>query len=448
MKAVGVREGVHRLRSHLREPLFRNAYALMLSQAGMGAMGVLYWALAARRYPAAVVGQNAGLIAAMMTLSTFAQLDMAAMLLKFLPIWRREAARVIGLSYLISTVVSVLASVGFVLVVPHFSRSLAFLHHAGIATAFCVAVVAWGVFAIEDGVLTGLSRATVVPFENTAYSFGKLVLLLGIASIMPRWGIFVSWNVPMLIVIVPINLLIFRRYLPIHARRTVGDQPRLDRRTLTRYIGIDYVGGLCGIAMSIAMPLLVLNVLGPVGNGYFYIAWTFIMMLDAVSLSMSTSLLVEGSYNPTSLSEYGRRAFRRTFSLIAPATVGVLVLGPVILSFFGHRYESHSTTALRILALGLLPRVVVSTYASMARVQGHVNRMLRVVLVETVLSVGGAVILGRDYGLNGVAIGWTLGNVVVGAAVLVPVLAMTGLLGRRDRPDPQAASAVDAYVVD
>ena len=54
-----------RLITHLRTPLYRNGYALVLSSATTSVLGMAYWFLAARTYTPDVVGLNAAAIAAM-----------------------------------------------------------------------------------------------------------------------------------------------------------------------------------------------------------------------------------------------------------------------------------------------------------------------------------------------------------------------------------------------
>jgi hypothetical protein len=78
---------------------------------------------------------------------------------------------------------------------------------------FVAATVVWGIFAIEDAALLGLKRAVIVPVENTVYGAIKLVLLLGFTAFLSAAGIFLSWVIPLAVVVPVVNWLIFRRYL-------------------------------------------------------------------------------------------------------------------------------------------------------------------------------------------------------------------------------------------
>src|SRR6185437_5353760 len=54
-----------RLVAHLRSPLHRNGYALVLSTFSTSGLGALYWALAARRFSLHDVGIGGSVIASM-----------------------------------------------------------------------------------------------------------------------------------------------------------------------------------------------------------------------------------------------------------------------------------------------------------------------------------------------------------------------------------------------
>ncbi len=418
-----------RVADQLRQPLLRNAYALVLNSGLNSLVGLVYWTLASHRYPLTVVGENVALISALQTLSTFAQLDMASALIKFLPLMRSGAARAIRLTYAVSAGASLVLGAGFVLLAPSVSHNWAFLRGNGLVLPLCVAVAAWGIFSIQDGALTGLRRTTVVPVENVLYGLAKLVLLVALASVLPRWGLFASWTLPLIAAGAAVNWLIFRRYLPAHERQPRADELVPDRPTIVRYMAFDYGVGLLGTLTTMALPLLVVTVIGAAANARFYLAWVVVAMLDAIAMSLGTSLLVEGSYDPGRLLHYGRQVLRRTMGVLVPVVAVTELVAPLALEVFGRSYAAGATTTLRLLAVGLVPRAAVTVYCSLARVRGHVGRIFAVVAWSTLLSLGLAVVLGHRFGLPGFATGWLVGQ-SAGAVLVVAPLAQ--LLHRTD----------------
>lgn len=413
-----------------RDGLFRNAYALIINTGLSGALGVVFWTLAARLYPPEVVGRNTALISAMMTLSTVAQLDLAAALMRFLPSMRRLSAKAVASSYAVTVVVSVVLGAGFVALGPRVSSNLTFVSGTGLFIAFVAGLVGWGIFAIQDGVLTGLQRTTVVPVENAGYNLAKAGTLVLFVGLFPTWGIFAAWSVPLVGAIVAVNVLIFRRYLPAHVLRPPAPIV-LSRRTVIRYLGFDYLGGLCGAIQTMAMPLVVTVTLGANASAHFYVAWMLVTVLDTVSLSLGKSLLVEGSYQPDELPFLFRRVVRGMLMMLIPAVVATIALSPLAVYLFGSRYHD-AATLLRLLIIGLLPRALFSVAAAAARVRGEVGRIFCYVLLGTVvivgLSVAGAVYFGTTEAL---CVGWTLGNLVIGLLALPWLRNLLGPVGPR-----------------
>ena len=143
---------------------------------------------------------------------------------------------------------------------------------------FVAALLIWGIFALEDAALTGLHRAVVVPVENSAYGVVKLLLLVAVASVLPSFGVFVAWLIPLLAIVPVVNWLIFRRYAK--ARDTAA-AATLRAREVIRFALIDYAGTLFAQGYGYVLPLLVLSVLGATANGTFFVAYTIAAALSS-----------------------------------------------------------------------------------------------------------------------------------------------------------------------
>ena len=183
--------------AHLRTPLYRNAYALILSTGLSSGLGFLYWVLAARRYPPADVGRGAAAIAAMLALSGLARLNLGVALIRFVPVAGRATGRLIGTVDGLTALLSVLACGAFLGVVGRWFPALGFLRATlAAALGFTLATLAWGVFTLQDDLLTSLQRAVWVPVENAAYAGAKLALLLLLAGRGDHEGLLASWDSP------------------------------------------------------------------------------------------------------------------------------------------------------------------------------------------------------------------------------------------------------------
>src|SRR5262249_45172 len=95
------------LRQQLADPLARNGYALIANSAGTGALGLVYWLLMARLYPAAAVGKASAAYAAMNLLAGFTALNFNGALNRFIPQAGLRTRSFVLRAYLVSAVASV-----------------------------------------------------------------------------------------------------------------------------------------------------------------------------------------------------------------------------------------------------------------------------------------------------------------------------------------------------
>ena len=103
-----------RFRASVRMPLYRNAYALLLSDASTSALGIVFWFLAAHHYTTEQVGLASAAISAMVLVSGVAQLNLASAMMRFIPQAGRAALRLVGVAYAGCVVMAATVSVAFI----------------------------------------------------------------------------------------------------------------------------------------------------------------------------------------------------------------------------------------------------------------------------------------------------------------------------------------------
>lgn len=409
-----------RLLEHLRTPLYRNGYALVLSSALTSGLGIIYWVLAARSYSEAVVGVNSAVMAAMIFLANVSQLNLMNALNRFLPRAGRSTTRLILYAYLISTVIALGTSLIFVAGVELWSPGLSFLNDNPLFIIwFTLATMTWCLFVLQDSVLVGLREATWVPFENLLFALGKIGLLILLAAMMPGFGVLASWTVPVLILLVPTNYLIFRRLIPKHVAATEHKAEPIVPRQIARYVAGDYLSSWVWMALTNLLPLIVLERAGATANAYFYMTWTIAYSLYLVSRNMGMSLISEAAADPEQMASYTYRTFIQTSRMLVPMVAVCVVGAPLILQLFGDTYAEEAAWLLRLLCLSAIPNVITAMYISVARVQ---RRMLSIVVVfgalcSLVLTL--SLIFLDTYGVTGVGLAWLIGQSVIAIALVI-----------------------------
>jgi O-antigen/teichoic acid export membrane protein len=398
---------VARILSNVRNPLYRNGYALTASSAIVSLVGVAYWLLAARHYPVAVVGTNSAAIAVMTFLSGLAGLYMDGTLVRFIPRAGVATVRLVGLVYFVITIVAALVSGMFLFGLRVWSPALLFLTSSPwLSVGFVFATVTWCIFVVQDGVLTGLRQAVWVPVENAIYAVAKLGLLLVFSYFLPEYGILASWTVPTVMLIVPINYFIFRRLIPRHTQAAQNMASPLNPVSVVKYAGGNYIGLLFYLAYSMLPPVMVLELAGSSASAYFYLPWVIGSLLRLVATNMSTALVVEGSLDQTRLPEYFRRALVNTTRLLAPVVAIVVVAAPHLLRIFGDDYATEGMSLLRLLALATIPNIVVFLYVGLLRVQNRIGEVIVVHGLTGLAMLGLSYVWLRSYGIAGVGLAW------------------------------------------
>jgi O-antigen/teichoic acid export membrane protein len=408
-----------RFRARLQLPLYRNGYALILSSGLTSALGLVYWVVAARTYSLAAVGVSAALISAMTLLANLAQVNLKSALNRFLPTAGSTTASFVTRSYAVALGASAAASVIFLVGLDVWSPQLGFLtERPELALWFVASTMAWTIFVLQDSVLAGIRQAGWVPVENLVYAVAKIALLVGLVAVAPTLGTFVAWTAPLLALVVPLNLLLFRRLIPRHVVATRGQEQTVAARQVARYVAADYAAYLILTATTGVLPLIVLGVLGPEASAYYFVSWSISYALYLIAAGMGVSMIAEASLDPSLLRAHSRRTVLETARLTVPAVAVVVVAAPLILGLLGGEYSSESVVLLRLLALSALPWMVFVTYTNVARVQ----RRMRAVIGANVALSGLVFVFGlpllATFGIEGLGLAWLAAQCTVATAII------------------------------
>ncbi|MEU9284775.1 lipopolysaccharide biosynthesis protein [Streptomyces sp. NPDC048275] len=401
--------------------LFRNAYALMLNTGISAVLGLGYWLVAARYYTESAVGQGSAAIAAMKLLAGLTAVTLTGALARFIPVAGRATGRLIFRTYAGSSVIVALAAGVFLLTLSMWGPSYRFLNSPLTGLGFVLAVVAWSLLTLQDGVLTGLRSALWVPVGNTVFSAVKLVLLVVLAAAIPTTGVFVSWVAAIAVSVVPLGLLVFRRLAPRHVKATDEHAKPPSFKEIGRFLAGDYTGSLFSLAVVYLVPVIVASQVSSTDNAYFYITTTIGGTVNLLAINMGASLTVEGSHDPARLASNTRAALKRMARIMLPVS-GLLFLGaPFILRVFGDGYADAATPLLRWFAVGALLRVVMETYFAVLRAQSRTSGLAYLQGLLCALVLGLTVILLPRMGLTGAGVA-EISSLAVIVAIAAPKL--------------------------
>lgn len=398
--------------------LLRNGHALIFSSFATSGIGFLFWILAARSYPVAVVGRDTAALSAMTFIGGVAQFNLTGALVRFIPVAGSKTRRFVLITYAISVATAIPLALVFIALLSRLAPDLLFLKTDWVLVLWwAVSTATWALFVLEDGVLTGLRRAKWVPVENIGFSFAKVALVVPLAALAPKSGIYLAWSLAALVTVVPTNFLIFKRAIPPALEAPAGSDFSVAR--IMRYVPYDCLASLSWLAAVSLTPLLIIHLVGPTVSAVYSLDWVIANVLYLVSINMGSSMIVESVLDNSILREHYRRVRLHLIKLLTPIVAVIAVGATLILHLFGGYYASEGASTLGILALSALPFALTSSAMSALRVRNRTRAvfLLNAGICTLVLSL--VWVLVPVYGVRGAAVAWLVVQCVAAAVVLV-----------------------------
>jgi O-antigen/teichoic acid export membrane protein len=355
------------------DSLLRNGLFIMLTTVVQSAFGFAFWLVAARLFPAHVVGLIAAIISASTIIVLLASLGVGGMLIQSLPTKRLLAAWSVTFwaGMATATAICIAAGCGVLILLPFLTRQLSVLHDSTYALLFIAGTLTMAGGAVLDYVFIAQRAAGNMLLRNTIVAGGKLVmvgLLLVVAgdSALNLLGAWAAASVVGLILGIGLLIRLRRPDRP----APVGVLAREARELLSRMAGNQLIG-MGGALLPFVIPVLVTARLSSTDNAYFYTTWMMGGIFLIISPAVSQSLFAEGAHNPGEVYAKARSALGAIGIMLAPCIVGVFVIGGTLLSAFGTAYEHHAIGLLRIVLIASIPDAVTNVYVAVLRVQGR-----------------------------------------------------------------------------
>ena len=198
------------------EPLLRNGHVLTLSSLLAATLGAAFWVFATTWYSTGTVGRSYAALSAVMLLSGFGQLNLADVLVRFVPAAGRHAGRLALRCYAASSLCTAGLAVAFLFLVPVVAPGLGYLRDPVTAVCFVAGAVGYSIFVLQDGALTGLRRTGWVLGENALFAAVKAGLLALCGILALGAGILASWVGGLVVALVVTNVFLFRHAVPAH----------------------------------------------------------------------------------------------------------------------------------------------------------------------------------------------------------------------------------------
>lgn len=409
----------------LRSPLYTNAFYIILSQATTAGFGFFFWVIVARYYTEAELGYSSAIISTISFVALIGNIGLDAFLMRFLSGARNPRGLLntcLTYSAITTGVVAVVAAAALYVLAPR-------LGFVAAQPIFLAAFVGFAVVSTMSGIagsgFVAGRQAKYLWLKDALFSVTKLFLPLLFVQRFHAFGIVASWGLATSVGLLASFLFFMPRVLPDYVPR-----PSLGARLVRRawgFSGMSYLVTLIAAAPNFIMPLVVINVLGPEENAYFYVAWAIATLLFSIPSSIALSLFAEGSHNRHKLHHDARRATLLSAALLVFAVLFVWLLGDRVLLAFGGNYSERSMDLLRILAPAGIPMTIERVYFAMLRIRGRMRELAVWNAALTVALLVTSYLLVKTGGLE--AIGWVW--LVTHGAVALVILSLRSELWLR-----------------
>lgn len=396
----------------MRDSLYRNSIYLLINMGMMTVTGFLFVLICTKLYSQEDFGYATALIGALALAAGLSNLGMNRTVVRFLGLSESKLKDIITMLLLVifgSLIVGGIMSLFF--------DSYGIKNASGlIIIMFIVSVVVMSIKVLFENVFIATLDSVGVLIENTVFSFVRLVVPF-VAVGFGYAGIFSAQLAgAILAVSVSIYLLKKRSLLKLRVRPSKNSMQGKWRFAFGSYT-TDLVGGL----PASILPIIVVSKLGPVAGSLWYVSMQMINFLLAVSGSINQAMFAEMSHSKDGIKKFVIKASLAMYGLVVPLTALVYIFAPDLLRLFNGSYTS-ATSLLRLMCIFALIGVANFITGSILGYYKKVFYLTIVNLINAVVVILYCLIYAQN--INGIAIGWMLGEVAnvilfVGGAIYV-----------------------------
>ncbi len=402
-----------------------NRVAFSAGTAARLSIGFFTWLAAARLYPTSQVGMAASAISALLLCVEVGILGVDAALVAAFPQHRARPAVLLNTAITLATASAACCALGFLVLAATGLRALHFLvaHPANIAV-FLLLVTLQTSWWLMDQAAVALHRSVHVPVRAMAAGATTLtgVILLGAVGFDSAGAILLAWAAAALIACL-IGLVQLGRACPGYRWRPQLASPLW--RTLLAVGLPNFAVTAADIAPGLILPIVAAQQLSPRFAAYWYTVWMMAFAAYSISWSFGLHLFAEIAAAPADLARRSRDTLRSGVLIAGVATIGLIALGPLVLTILGHGYAAHGSGPLRLAALAAIPMVVVKAYLYTCRATRRLREGTLVAFGAGAGAVALAVATAPHFGLTGIAGSWLVAQTLAALWGGLRIRAMT-----------------------
>ena len=331
-------------------------------------LGYAFWALAARLYSTAVIGEAGAGISAMAFASLLGAVGGSSAIIAELPSKRRpyDWSATVTTALVFTSLTSAAAALGTVVVLSRTGHSAFLYRDAWWIAAFVVGVVATTASQLLENIWVAERQAGWFLSASTVFALGKLVLVaVPVVVVFGATGILSIWSAVLAATVAGCLLVLARMYDYRPRFSGFAQQIWSMRHTLTGNYAIT-VGDQVTLYL---IPVVVAFQVDPSAAGWFYASWKIGGFYAVFASAIGSTTFAEGSHTPERALPVALSGMKLILPLIALGVAATIFGGHLVLHIFGPGYAAHGYMLLVLLSLAAFPDAVVNIYRSVLRVR-------------------------------------------------------------------------------
>ncbi len=397
-----------------RRSLTVNSAGLVVGKIAQMGTGFLFWLVAAHVATVRDVGIAAAAVSAVMLCTQVGLLGSGAAVIVLVGRGRDRVVDVLDAAVGLVAVAAAAAAMIILAVIAGFSGDLgSVIGRGGFPAVFVVAAVFGTVIITLDQAWIALARGDQVVPRYLVSGMAAVALLAvvgsGRASVTAA-AVLACWTVDA-VISASIGGWQARRWFGVWVR------PRFDPRLTRSMVRLGLPNQALTLterAPALLVPVLTAQLVSPTTTASWYPAWMMVWVAYTAPVAVGLAQFSEVVREPDKMRETTWQSLRWSMALGGVIAAVLAVLAEPLLAMLGKTYAESSTTALRVLAVGVLPYAVVQAYNAVCRSLGRLAEAT-IVGLTLALAACSATVAAAGHGATAMAVAW-VGVSMIGAA--------------------------------
>jgi O-antigen/teichoic acid export membrane protein len=387
-------------RNFVGDSFYRNSTYLLINMVVSTGSGFLFVVICAHLFTQASFGYATSLLGALGLATAFANVGMNRTVVRFMGRSTNQSQDLVTNILLVSGF-SLLSGI----ILSHFFSSFGIRHvDPLVVIIFISTVFLMSIKPLFDNAFIAIRESSGTLIENSLSCVARVLFPLFVIG-SGYIGIFSAQLAGVILAIAASVYLLKRR----HGFNFLVKPSRTSMDGKWRFALGSYTSDLVGGLPTSVLPIIVVARLGAVAGALWYVAMQIINVLLTVSGTVSQALFAELANAEGNINRVLKKASLSMYALLVPLSVGVFVLAPYILRLLHGNYVA-AEHVLRLMTIFAL--IGVANF-----ITGSILQLYKKVLYITVVNTANAVVvifycLLFAHNLDGIAIGWMLGEVV------------------------------------